>query len=214
MPRIEHNHKPHHVYKCFDANGDLIYVGVTYNLFGRLEQHRRQSWWSGQVAKVTAKVYPNSTAGRAAERSAIRDEFPKWNKVGRWEVHSAWNRENWDDWLTLLMARATFPTGEIYARLRDYRSIWGCDPSPIFLATLNALEVKRAQDKAEWALKRAEHEKRLERVRREDEIGLRRDRKKRKKLGAPADCDCTFKSIKRGLVDDWCEAHGGTEVLA
>jgi len=84
VSRLDRTNSVHHVYRCFDATGRLIYVGSTANLFGRLDQHRKGSWWSPQVAKVSAKVYRDGPTARTEERRIIRNENPRWNVQGRW----------------------------------------------------------------------------------------------------------------------------------
>lgn len=71
------------VYRCYDAEGRLIYVGCTGNLEQRLRGHRNSSWWSVQIADVRTTDYPTAIEGRIAEREAIRTEHPRWNTQGR-----------------------------------------------------------------------------------------------------------------------------------
>lgn len=119
----------HWVYRCFDHDGRLIYVGCTTNLPNRLEQHRTASWWSPTVAKVTSRVYPDGPSGRAAERQAIRDEVPRWNKSGKWAGRSNWAREDWCDWITVLL-RDPGASTSLANSIRDYRSLFGEDIPP------------------------------------------------------------------------------------
>ena len=156
----------HHVYRCYDESGRLIYVGSSLNLFGRLATHRNQTWWAPQVTKVVAKVYPNGVVAREAERKAIRTENPRWNKYGRWSTRHSWTRDDWDDWLTLLIAQACFPTTELRDRLRDYRNLWGAEPQPNILAAHAALVADREAQEKKWAKER-------------DELAARRSRRGR-----------------------------------
>ncbi|WP_234901762.1 GIY-YIG nuclease family protein [Mycolicibacterium fluoranthenivorans] len=80
---------PHYVYRVYDENDQLIYVGCTVNLFGRLKSHELNSWWAYQARRVVSKVYADKWSGRAAENAAIRAEKPRWNLFGRG------SRENW-----------------------------------------------------------------------------------------------------------------------
>lgn len=70
-----------YVYRIFDADERLIYVGSTVNVFNRLESHKAR-WWAHQAARVKAKVYATIDAARAAERAAIASENPRWNVMG------------------------------------------------------------------------------------------------------------------------------------
>lgn len=114
---------PHWVYRCFDEDGRLLYVGCTTNLRNRLEQHRASSWWSPTVAKVTSKVFPDGESGRAAERAAIRDEIPRWNKASKWAGRSKWTRDDWHDWITTLLHDRFSKSLE--TSVRDYASLFG-----------------------------------------------------------------------------------------
>lgn len=188
--RLDRTNATHHVYRCYDVEGRLIYVGSTANLFGRLEQHRASSWWAGQVVQVTAKVYPNGIVGRAVERKAIRDEQPRWNKSGRWPTRHDWSRDQWDDWLTMLLARGSYVT-ELKRFLSLYERRWAepakaADVARVAVIEADAkrradqLEVEHAAQRARWA-----EYARLER------IELAEWRAERASRGIPADCICT-----------------------
>jgi excinuclease UvrABC nuclease subunit len=75
--------RPHYVYRCYDAEGHLVYVGCTSQLFKRLDYHRRYSVWASQITNVTAKVYPNQRLALAKERMAIVEENPLYNVAGK-----------------------------------------------------------------------------------------------------------------------------------
>lgn len=69
----------HYVYRVYDRDGRLIYVGSTRNLFQRLRMHRYgyTAWWNAQAAKTVVKVFRSGAAARAAERAAIRPSGPQ-----------------------------------------------------------------------------------------------------------------------------------------
>lgn len=97
----------HYVYRCYDDDGRLVYVGCTSNLNLRLRAHGYDefSWWSGQVVKVKAKVYPDVEAGRRAEKQAIWTEHPRWNVKQRWECNrSDWTEADYTDYWTAIHA--------------------------------------------------------------------------------------------------------------
>jgi len=71
--------KPHDLYRIFDAEGTLLYVGITYMFDRRMTQHSvRQPWW-GEVDRITSENYPDRSAAEAAEWDAISQEKPKYN---------------------------------------------------------------------------------------------------------------------------------------
>lgn len=71
------------MYRCFDAEGRLLYVGQTEHPRARLRQHRvSQPWW-GEVVDVRVEEHPDRAAALAVEAEAIRCELPVHNKAGR-----------------------------------------------------------------------------------------------------------------------------------
>jgi hypothetical protein len=69
------------VYRCYNAEGELLYIGSTFRHAAvRLTHHRyTQPWW-GEVAEVRIEKHPYSTL-RAVEFAAIRDELPLYNVI-------------------------------------------------------------------------------------------------------------------------------------
>lgn len=179
MTRLDRTNAVHHVYRCYDETGRLIYVGSSANLFGRLTQHRRTSWWASQVVRVTAKVYPNGTVAREHERQAIRTENPRWNKSGRWETRHVWDRAGWDDWLTLLLRRKTYAP-ELRRFVDLYVRRWGSEPDAASMAAVLASEDAHRQAKIETQALMVAQKARQAELERADELALRRERKRAK----------------------------------
>ena len=73
----------YYVYRVYDGDRRLIYVGQTRHLMGRLSAHQATSWWAPQAAKVKAQVVTGQSEARLAELEAIRSEKPRWNMQGR-----------------------------------------------------------------------------------------------------------------------------------
>lgn len=67
------------LYRYFDKDGELLYVGVSLNSIARAAQHRTQSCWYDDFHTMTRQSY--STRGEAldAETLAIVNEQPKHN---------------------------------------------------------------------------------------------------------------------------------------
>ena len=72
-----------YVYRLFDAQGALLYVGKTYSVPARLltgpTSHRATKSWFGDVALVVVKSYRDEPAALDAEAWAIRREAPRYN---------------------------------------------------------------------------------------------------------------------------------------
>jgi len=87
--------RPHFVYRCFDADGRLIYVGCSRTPKNRMDQHRANSWWFEQVERVRFTVFPNKDYALWMERRAIETEHPRWNI--RHRDQSAWELVDYRD---------------------------------------------------------------------------------------------------------------------
>jgi predicted GIY-YIG superfamily endonuclease len=71
--------RPAFVYRTFDAEGRLLYIGMTYNLGKRFYEHERKAKWWADFVDLTVTAYPNRDDAAAAEWSAIRYERPLHN---------------------------------------------------------------------------------------------------------------------------------------
>ena len=67
------------VYRIYDADSRLIYIGATKNLKQRLENHRSVSWWNSLTARVEVESYPDVKSALTAEAAAISTERPAFN---------------------------------------------------------------------------------------------------------------------------------------
>ncbi|MEU1673383.1 GIY-YIG nuclease family protein [Streptomyces roseifaciens] len=71
------------LYRLFDANCKLLYVGISKDPMGRWREHVvANSWWR-DVAEYSVTWYPTRVEARAAEKTALASENAKHN------VHSA-----------------------------------------------------------------------------------------------------------------------------
>jgi predicted GIY-YIG superfamily endonuclease len=67
------------LYRFFDAEDTLLYVGLTVNPGRRMEKHRgTQPWWN-DVARIEMEQHQDLATLRAAEREAIEHEQPLHN---------------------------------------------------------------------------------------------------------------------------------------
>lgn len=70
------------VYRHFDGDGRLLYVGCTLNPIQRTIHHSTQAKWFERIAHITIEWFDSSSDALEAERSAIRDEGPLFNGKG------------------------------------------------------------------------------------------------------------------------------------
>lgn len=70
-----------YLYRHFDENMKLLYVGISRSAMYRLDRHKRQSPWFHKITTVTIKLYPSRQEAIDAERKAIQEEVPLYNKT-------------------------------------------------------------------------------------------------------------------------------------
>lgn len=73
---------PFTVYRQYDSDGVLLYVGCTDNLDRRTAEHRRNSPWWSQVGRIESELLPNHAAARAEEWRLIKTADPLYNIAG------------------------------------------------------------------------------------------------------------------------------------
>ena len=70
------------LYRFFDADGGLLYVGIAVRFWTRFSEHRRRSGFFPEAATVTMqRGFASSAELLAAEAAAIREEKPRFNVV-------------------------------------------------------------------------------------------------------------------------------------
>jgi predicted GIY-YIG superfamily endonuclease len=67
-----------YVYRFWDHDDTLLYVGVTANLETRFKDHSGKHWWP-QASHSTVEAHPNRALALVAEATAIMDENPLHN---------------------------------------------------------------------------------------------------------------------------------------
>jgi hypothetical protein len=70
------------LYRHFDKEGILLYVGISYNALTRLNQHKRTALWFKDIVNVTIEQFETRKEVEEAELIAIRTEKPKYNIQG------------------------------------------------------------------------------------------------------------------------------------
>lgn len=71
---------PTQLYRHYDANGSLLYVGISLSTVHRLGQHAYHSDWFKTISRVSIETFPTREAALLAERKAITEEGPLHNK--------------------------------------------------------------------------------------------------------------------------------------
>lgn len=67
------------LYRFFDDDGALLYIGITNCLPARLTQHDQDKKWWTDVTRVHVEHFATRPEALAAEKEAIQSEVPFWN---------------------------------------------------------------------------------------------------------------------------------------
>ncbi|MBA2715434.1 MAG: hypothetical protein H0U55_18015 [Rubrobacteraceae bacterium] len=71
------------LYRAYDREGWLLYIGTANNSTKRLARHAREKpWWNLEVVYVSATPDMPRRAAFEAEQAAIREEMPLRNNLG------------------------------------------------------------------------------------------------------------------------------------
>ena len=68
------------LYRLYDANDELLYVGISKSALKRLGEHYQTKEWADQIATMTIEQYPDRNSVEKAEQTAISKENPVHNK--------------------------------------------------------------------------------------------------------------------------------------
>jgi len=68
-----------YLYRHFNGDGELLYVGISLNALNRLGQHKEHSHWFETISRVHIEKYETRESALEAETLAIRNEKPKYN---------------------------------------------------------------------------------------------------------------------------------------
>lgn len=71
--------RAHVVYRLFNADGELLYVGHTGDVATRLRGHKSDKPWWGEVVEVKTEPVPSKVEAVRMERDAICTEAPRYN---------------------------------------------------------------------------------------------------------------------------------------
>lgn len=68
------------VYRCYDADGQVLYIGHSARVLGRLAEHAETKDWWKRVTNVTVEHYASRIEASTAETAAIEAEAPEMNQ--------------------------------------------------------------------------------------------------------------------------------------
>lgn len=70
---------PQHLYRHYDSEDNLLYVGVSLSAVHRLSQHKKSAHWFSDIRRVEIETFDSREAVLDAERTAIYSENPLHN---------------------------------------------------------------------------------------------------------------------------------------
>lgn len=70
----------HVVYRFYDMNGGLLYLGYSAQFHARLRSHQTTSPWWSEVHSSRLAIYDNAPQALAMEAEGIREEQPQHNR--------------------------------------------------------------------------------------------------------------------------------------
>lgn len=76
--------EPTTVYRFYDADDKLLYVGITKNLPRRLAAHTKTKEWWLNVASIKLEHFKNRESARLREKTYTMFLNPEHNKQDRW----------------------------------------------------------------------------------------------------------------------------------
>lgn len=111
-----------HVYRLYDAEDALLYVGVGYDVAARARQHKRKKEWWSEVVRGAVTTYPTRRDALLAECDAIAGEKPRYNILpgGAFDHAAPWWSGRNDDWTPSdpIASRENVPAVELHAPVR------------------------------------------------------------------------------------------------
>lgn len=70
---------PHAVYRLFDKDKQLLYIGCSMELKARMQHHKHSKPWACDIDVVRLEWFPDEILARRAEAAAIISEQPRYN---------------------------------------------------------------------------------------------------------------------------------------
>jgi predicted GIY-YIG superfamily endonuclease len=83
------------VYRMYDADGGLLWIGTSLNVPSRLAQHRSERGWWPEVARIDIQHFDDLRVAARTEVEAIKLEAPRYNKAASEFQYHASTREEY-----------------------------------------------------------------------------------------------------------------------
>jgi hypothetical protein len=77
-----------YLYRQYGPTGDLLYVGVSLEPLRRQMAHFKIANWRAAIFRIVIEPFETREAALAAEREAIREEYPKFNATHNGQRHA------------------------------------------------------------------------------------------------------------------------------
>lgn len=89
----------HCLYRFFDTDGELLYVGITMNPAARWPKHSKQKPWWCEVETISLETFGSRSEVLDAEREAIKTEHPRHNIVHAARIARPTAPPAWINWV-------------------------------------------------------------------------------------------------------------------
>ena len=73
--------RPYFIYRAYDGDGRLLYVGMTCSFYHRMGAHEARSHWWKDARNIRKSMIGNKRDDLIEEEIAIRTEAPKFNRI-------------------------------------------------------------------------------------------------------------------------------------
>jgi predicted GIY-YIG superfamily endonuclease len=74
---------PQILYRFWNADNKLLYVGISQSFLSRMDQHQRTKTWFVEIVNITFEHFATRAEVEAAELRAIKLENPRHNRIGK-----------------------------------------------------------------------------------------------------------------------------------
>lgn len=78
LEAAEESASPTALYRAYDADGRLLYAGVSKDVTRRLEEHRKNSHWHHAATRIQVAEYPSRALALAEEARCHETTPPMW----------------------------------------------------------------------------------------------------------------------------------------